>query len=402
VASAASAAYRQHLISGDPYNDWWWSTTGVFWDEMNSWFGENNLPRSDYNTARNEFIYEGYLRLVQESRASGHWNFVLTNPYTAQIQLAMLSDLTLVEGFEAVPTYNIDLKANVLSTMEFVNEMQSNYRPHILVYQNYAADSPADQAAVYSVLFNSARYGFNVDLLSYAPYSAQMHNLQMAVKMFQAMGADRRVDPTIWPATLDMATEGKSITTDRSMVVFKGSGDLVIDFTKAYGSYGLTNLGSSAVPFQMTLPAGSYDINGTGLTKVSVETLADGRTVFHGIIAAEATAGLVASTPATASSTTVLSAAEPMAATNAAVVSSPAERTAPRSGKKEGSLGSGPAGGAVPPALDETEGLGEHPHGDEESGHPLAAIPLPGLLFFHDPPGDPAFHEGRQAYAAVF
>jgi hypothetical protein len=80
VASAASAAYRQHIIAGDPFNEWWWSSTGVFWDEMNSWFGENNLPRSDHNPQRSEFIYDGYLRLVQESRASGHWDFVLTNP----------------------------------------------------------------------------------------------------------------------------------------------------------------------------------------------------------------------------------------------------------------------------------------------------------------------------------
>ncbi len=403
VASAASAGYRDHLINGDPFNDWWWSTTGVFWDEMNSWYGENNLPRSDYNTNRQEFIYDGYLRLVQESRASGHWDFILTNPYTAQIQLAMLSDLTLVEGFEPVPTYNIDLKANVLSTMEFVNEMPSAYRPHILVYQNYAADSAADQAAVYSVLFNAARYGFSVDLLSYAPYSAQMHNLQMAVDMFKAMGADRRVDPTIWPATLDMATEGRSITTDRSMVVFKGSGDLVIDFTKAYGSYGLTNLGNSAISFQMTLPnGGPFVPNGAGITVVSTETLSDGRMVVHGIIAAEATAGLVVSSEATSSGVVALGASEPLTTSSTVQVSSPLERTASRPGRKEDSEGLGPAGGAIPPALDEAECLGEQPHGDEKAGHSLPTISLPHLLFFHDPPGDPALHEGRQPYTAVF
>jgi hypothetical protein len=362
VASAASAAYRNYLISGDPYNDWWWSTTGVFWDEMNSWYGENNLPRSDYNTARTEFIYEGYLRLVQESRASGHWNFVLSNPYTAQIQLAMLSDLTVVEGFEPVSSYGIDMTDIVQSMMEFVNEMPTAYRPHLLVYQNYNAESSADQAAVYSVLFNSARYGFNVDLLSYASYSAQMHNLQMAVKMYQAMGADRRVDPTNWPATLDMTTEGHSITTDRSMVVFKGSGNLAIQFTDTYSTYSLTNLGSSAVSFTMTLPQGSYAVTGTGITKVSVETLSDGRTVFHGIIAAEATAGLKNSNVTTASSTATQSPAGPLATSSSVQVSNPMERVAPRTGRKEDLEGEdleglGPAGGAVPPALDEPEGL---------------------------------------------
>jgi hypothetical protein len=294
VASASSSGYREHLISGDPYNEWWWSTSGVFWDEMNSWFGENNLPRSDYNPQHSEFVYDGYLRLVQESRASGHWDFVITNPYTPQIQLAMLSDLTLVEGFEPAPTYNIDLKANVLSTMVFVNEMPKELRPHIIAYQNYDASNAADQAVVYSALFNAARYGFSVDLLSYAPYSAQMHNLQMAVEMFKAMGADRRVDPTIWPATLDLASEGHSITTDRQMIVTTGAGSLEARFSGTFGSYTLTNLASTTLPFVVTFPADvSLKSCGDGIVVSSTETLSSGELVVHGTIAAETTASFV-------------------------------------------------------------------------------------------------------------
>jgi hypothetical protein len=294
VADAASAAYRDHLINGDPYNDWWWSSTGVYWDEMNSWYGENNLPRSDYNEHQ-DFIYDGYIKLAEESRASGHWSFVITNAFTAQIQLAMVSDLAAIEGFEPVPSYNMDLRSIVISTMLFVDEMPEQYRPHILVYQNYDADSAADQGAVYQVLFDAARYGFCVDLLSYASYSAQLHNLQMAVDMFTAMGAGRHNDPTIVPATLDMDSEGQSTVTDAQMVVLKGSGTPTVTFTAEHESYSLTNLRNAPTTFDVVLPGGTdYAVQGSGITLTGeVTPNADGTVALHGTIAAEATGYIV-------------------------------------------------------------------------------------------------------------
>ncbi|MBI0584318.1 MAG: hypothetical protein ISF22_08840 [Methanomassiliicoccus sp.] len=260
VATASSSAFRNYLINQDSSNDWWWSTTGVFWDEMNSWYGENNLPRSDYNHRNGEFILEGYMRLVEESRSK--FDFVITNPYTPSVHLAMVSDMCLVEGFEPVSYYGNNMVGQVQSIMLFVNEIPKSYRPHIVAYQNYNAGNSGDQAAVYSAVFNSARYGFNVDLLSYESFSSQMHNLNMAINMYTAMGASRHSDPTNWPATLDMRSEGHSLQTNRQMVVTTGSGTLSATFTNTYGSYTVTNVGSSAISVNLVLPDGRT-INGS-------------------------------------------------------------------------------------------------------------------------------------------
>ncbi len=294
IASASSSAYRNYLISRDEHNEWWWSSTGVFWDEMNIWYGDTNEPRSDYNHRSGVFLHEGYLKLVQETRASGEFEFVITNSYTPSIHLAMLSDLTLVEGFEASSIYGTDLVAHVQSLMVFVNHMSSTYRPDILVYQNYDTGSSSDQEDVYSVLFNAARYGFCVDLLSYDSYTSQMHNLKMAVAMFEAMGADRHRDPTNWPSTIDISGEGSALTTDRQMVVITGSGSVTVNFTEDHGTYTFTNLGSRAVTISAVLPDGTtWHSDGKGITLTSLDKLSDGRVVFHGTIAAETTSSII-------------------------------------------------------------------------------------------------------------
>ena len=291
VASAASSAYRNYLINQDAYNDWWWSSRGVFWDEMNSWYGENNRLRSDYSD-KGDFIYDGYIDLVLESLASGHWDFVITNSFTPQIQLAMVSDAAVIEGWEAVDTYNMSLRDTAISTMLFVNNIPEEYRPHIVVYQNYDADR--DQGAVYSVLFGAARYGFSVDLLSYSSYSKQMHNLIMAHDMFVAMGASMNRDPTIPVATLDMGSEGTTVTTDRQMVVLTGSGSPTISFTEEFGEYKLTNLHGSAISFELVLPGPGYYEAGPGITQTGdLIYRADGTVVFRGTIGAEATGTIV-------------------------------------------------------------------------------------------------------------
>jgi len=256
VGTTSSSAFRNYLIYQDQSNDWWWSSTGVFWDEMNSWFGENNLPRSDYNHESGEFILEGYMQLVEETRASGYFSYVITNPYTPSIHLAMVSDLCVFEGYEPVSYYGDDLTGTVQSAQLFVNQMPSQYRPHLVAYQNYNADLSSDQAAAYSVLFGSARYGFDVDMLSYQDYSSQMHNLNMAISMYTAMGASRHQDVTNWPATIDLSSEGSSLTTDRQMVVATGSGTLSVTFTQGYDSYTVTNLCGSPLTVHLTLPDG--------------------------------------------------------------------------------------------------------------------------------------------------
>ncbi len=284
VASAASSAYRNYLINQDDYNSWWWGSTGVFFDQCDSINGYNQLL-SDYNT-KPMFVYDGFLNLAKEARASGHWSYVIMNSYTAQLHLSMVCDLTLVEGWKAVPSYNTDFRSHVISTMLFVNNIPDQYRPHIVVYQNYVAGS--DQAAVYSAVFGAARYGFCVELLSYSSFSSQIHNLQMAENMFKAMGASRHQDPTITPATLDTASEGTSLTTNKQMIVVTGSGSPVIKETGVYSKYMLTNLWSATKSFTLTLPAGSYAASG-GITISSTVKNSDGTVKLTGTIIKEAT-----------------------------------------------------------------------------------------------------------------
>ncbi len=105
IASAADPDYRNYLIYQDSNDTWWWSTKGVFWDEMNVVNGDNQLM-NDYQE-RNDFVYDGYLELVQESYASDKWSYVITNPYTDLLHLAIVSDLSIIEGYEPVRSYNV-------------------------------------------------------------------------------------------------------------------------------------------------------------------------------------------------------------------------------------------------------------------------------------------------------
>ncbi|NLK25661.1 MAG: hypothetical protein GX307_03675 [Euryarchaeota archaeon] len=289
IASAASAAYRDHLINGDPYNDWWWSSDGVFWDEINVVNGYNQI-RNDYNY-KDEFVYTGFLRLVEETYDSGKFDYTVTNPFTALLHLAMVSDLSLIEGYEAVPMYNNDLKAHTASVMNFVNNMPSELRPRISVDQNY--DAYTDQQAVYSVLFGAAKYGFYPNLRCYDPGSAQLHNLQMAEAMFLAMGADRHSDPEFWPATLDLGNDGNSIVTGRPMVVLTGEGTPTIEFIGQAERYSLTNLWSSERSFTVVLPTpGLYEVDGL-VQNGEVKYTADGKAILTGTIAAEGTGHII-------------------------------------------------------------------------------------------------------------
>ncbi|HOL07258.1 MAG TPA: Ig-like domain-containing protein [Methanomassiliicoccaceae archaeon] len=291
IASAASPEYREHLIYGDPYNDWWWSSDGVFWDEVNVVDGANNI-RNDYNQ-KDEFVYTGFLRLVEESYGSGKFDYVITNPFTALLHLSMVSDLSLIEGYEAVPMYNNDLKAHTRSVMSFVNNMPSELRPHISVDQNYAASS--DAWAVHSVLFGAARYGFYPNLRSYDPGAAQIPYLKMAEDMFLAMGADRTRGPQFWPATIDLGSEGNEVVTNRPMVVMTGAGAVNVEFTSASERYSLTNLWSTDRDFVVVLPADAvYTME--GLTQVGyAQYTADGKVIMRGKIAAGATGHIVKS-----------------------------------------------------------------------------------------------------------
>jgi len=285
--------YRWHLIQNDSYMSWWTGSRGVFWDEMNS-NDAYNKPRNDYKN-RSQFIYEGYLDLVKESYQAGYWDYVITNPYTAQLHLAIASDLSVIESYEPSSAYGVDFTAHVHSTMNFVKNIPSQYRPKILVYQYYdATDNWKDQNDVYSALFGSAKYGFCVTLLSYSNYASQMHNLLMAEDMFKAMGYTRHSDNGIEIGTLDLTSEGSSLTTSARMVVTNGSGTPTVTFTALCNNYTITNLNGSANNFNFVIPSDYYYDAGVDAQKTTPMTFTtDGKGTFHGKVLAEKTGKVV-------------------------------------------------------------------------------------------------------------
>jgi hypothetical protein len=108
------------------------------------------------------------------------------------------------------------------------------------------------------------------------------------------MGASRHVNRQIDVATLDTSNEGTALTTDKQMVVLKGTGNPTLTLTKGYDQYKLTNLHGSAISFTMVLPTPGYYQVGGGLTQTGPVTYtADGKAIFHGTIAAEGTGYIV-------------------------------------------------------------------------------------------------------------
>ena len=283
--------YRWQLINNDPQQAWWTGSDGVFWDEMNMWTADNN-PRNDYQV-RSDFVYDGYLNLVKDTYASGYWKYVIANSFTSLLHLSIAADVTLIEGYSPASVYNTDLMKNVQSTMMFVNNIPTTYRPKILVYQNYDTGSTADQADVYEALYGAAKYGFDVNLLSFNSLSSQMHNLQMAEDMFKAMGCTRDSDTRIPLATMDLSSTS-TLSTSASMVIMKGSGTPIITSTSPPDRFKLTNLRSSTTTFDMAFQSPAYYAAGTNVQKTSAMTYStDGKGTYHGSIAAEKTGELV-------------------------------------------------------------------------------------------------------------
>ena len=282
-----SNTYRWQLINNDPYMSWWTGTTGVFWDEINMWTAENKL-RSDYQN-RADFVYEGYLKLMKESYASGYWNYVITNPFTALLHLSIAADVSLIEGYEATSVYGTDLTKHVVSTMDFVNNIPTIYRPHLMVYQNYDTGSSADQEKVYSALFGSAKYKFDIELLSFNSYSSQLHNLQMAEDMFKAMGCTRDSGTRIPVDTLDLS-KSLALTSSANMVVIMGAGKPTITETSSLDTFKITNLHATSNDFDLRIPGSGYYLVGPGAQAVAMSYSSDGYAKFSGRVDAEKTA----------------------------------------------------------------------------------------------------------------
>lgn len=287
-----TGTYRWQLINNDPQQAWWTSSAGVFWDEVNLWTSTNN-PVNDYSQGRSDYLYEGYLALIKESYASGYWDYVIANSFTALLHLSIAADLTCIEGYEPSSTYGTDFTKHVWSTMDFVNNIPAAYRPKILVYQNYDTGSTNDQSDVYSALFGAAKYGFMVDLMSYNSFTGQKHNLQMAEDMFKAMGYTRDSDVrTVKVGTLDLA-QSSTLVTGASMVVVKGTGTPAITSTTTPDKFKLTNLLATSRDFDVGFSSPYYYGAGTNVGSAYETFTTDGKSVFHGSIASEKTGEVV-------------------------------------------------------------------------------------------------------------
>ena len=145
-----------------------------------------------------------------------------------------------------------------------------------------------------SLVFGSAAYGFDVELLSYNSYTSQMHNLIMAEEMYKAMGCTRDSDVRIPVATLDLLS-ASATTTGAQMVVTRGAGRPTVTFSSAYNEHKLTNLWSTANAFEFIIPSTAYYQPGNGVSQAGgVIYSADGKVHFSGIIAAEKTGTVTA------------------------------------------------------------------------------------------------------------
>ncbi|MEM0449175.1 MAG: fibronectin type III domain-containing protein [Methanomassiliicoccales archaeon] len=287
-----AGTYRWQLINNDPQQSWWTSSRGVFWDEINLWTAENRL-KNDYQQ-RPEFIYDGYLKLMKESKTSGYWDYIIANSFSALLHLSMVADLNIIEGYAPSSTYGSDLTKHVWSTMNFVNNIPVQYRPNILVYQNYATGNSYDQEDVYSILFGAAKYSFNVALQSYDSYDSQMHNLRMAEEMFKAMGCTRDSDVrTVTVDTLDMAYTTTKITS-ADMLVMKGSGSPTITHSGSPNIFKLTNLRSSSTAFKIAFTTSNLYQSGSNVqTSGAMVFTTDGKGTYQGTIGAEKTGEIV-------------------------------------------------------------------------------------------------------------
>lgn len=294
--------FRWHLIEDDPANDWWWGTRGVFWDETNTWWsieqvaGDDwyNRPRNDYRP-RDENINEGYLALVRESRDSGHWEYAFANPYTAQLHLALVADLTVVEGYLPSSLIGVDFHDHVVSTMKLVNSFPAELRPKILVYQYYDSTDANDRELLYHVLFDAVRYRFHVDLNDWnGNWTTKLGDYQLAEAMFVAMGygrCDETRDQHV--ATLD-ASESSSLSTAAGMVVLLGAASAEpateITFTSARDRYTLTNLDGEDAPLRLRLPSTASFAPGSDDIVIDAESIEGAERVLEGTILAGKTA----------------------------------------------------------------------------------------------------------------
>jgi len=118
----------------------------------------------------------------------------------------------------------------------------------------------------------------------------------MAEDMFIAMGCSMDDDSRMDVGTLDMNTEGLSLSTAARMVVTEGPGSPDITFSTNELEYILTNLYSSANVYDLIIPTHYYYRNGTNVASSSDMTFTSTTGTYHGSLAGEKTGTVVRDT----------------------------------------------------------------------------------------------------------
>ena len=296
---------RHNLIYEHDYMSWLTSSKGIFWDEVNI-ISIYNKPRHDYHYW-DDYILEGYLKLIQESYDSGYWDHVYANPWLANLHVCYVADACTVEGYYWssygwVPNF----VNHVHSTMMFVNNIPEQYRPTIIVYGELNANEPDDLQKAYRLIWGSAKYGFHITIVSFVSGEDQMHIFEAAENMFKAMGCSKNDDSCITNnakrnqvATM-LLDESGTLTTNARMVVFAGGivvPDVInnpdITFTTSRNDYTFTNLRNATTSLKITIPSTNLYVSESNDLIVDSSTIQGSNQVIEARILAEKTARII-------------------------------------------------------------------------------------------------------------
>jgi PGF-pre-PGF domain-containing protein len=317
VLNPVVPAVRHHFLYDLPSGDLSWlrGLKSVYWDEINP-DSISNQPRNDYHYW-NDYILQGYLQLIQDTYDAGYWSYVFVNPWVPNMHVCYVADLCMAEGYLSFnyqwsSPYNLPF---MYSAMKFINQMPQQYKPRLLVRQEFDSAFQHDVKTAYRTIFGSAKYGFHITLDTYQPDNMKIHFQQAAENMYIAMGCSRNDDSCITDnskrnqiATLfleddeisdttrtDLSpTTSKSLTTNARMVVFAGDQYWPdITFTAAKSAYTFTNLRNTTTSIKITIPVTNDYVSNSSDIIIDSSTVQGSNRVIQARILTEKTASII-------------------------------------------------------------------------------------------------------------
>jgi len=289
---------RHNLIYEHPYPEWFYGSRGLFWDEVNLAYIDANIRRDHHYY--DDSLLEGYLKLIQESRDSGNWEYIMVNSWWGNLHTCYVADACSIEGYWwSTYGWAPNFVSHVHSVTKFVSQMPPEHRPRFIVYQDYDASKPRDRNKAYRAIVGAAKYGFHITLNSFAATSYQLPILNAAERLFKRMGCTRDDDSCIFNntkrnefAALDLNNTG-TLSTPARMVLFMGRAGIVgegeiyksdVTLTSNRNNYTFSNFANETIPLKLTFPFNRfvYPSNTSEMTPIAVEFRNTGKTVFYG------------------------------------------------------------------------------------------------------------------------